>query len=155
MRHVQKDGYHLLDWSVGAEPNIPALLRKVPEIVIGQYVVNTSFESGFLQISPEEAAIGWRMVGDLAHSPKITDIQQLPNDTYDEWLIFDHPVEVTEFETMVNFLNFTPIDFSWEEKREHYWQQIFRWQPQHVLAENDGLYVITRDGAIARKLEAA
>ncbi len=54
---------------------------------------------------------------------------------------------------MVNFLNFTPIDFSWEEKREDYWQQILRWQPQHVLAENDGLYVITRDENIARKLE--
>ncbi len=87
MRHVQRDGYHLLDWPVETELSIPALLRKAPEMAIGRYVVNTSFDSGQLHISPEEAATGWRMVGDLAHSPKITDIQQLPNDTYDEWLI--------------------------------------------------------------------
>lgn len=55
---------------------------------------------------------------------------------------------------MVNYLSFTPIDFDWIEKRETYWRQIIRYRPRHVLAENDRVYVITSDEAIARKLQS-
>jgi hypothetical protein len=91
----------------------------------------------------------------LAHSPKITRVAQVPYDQYDEWLAFDSPVEIGEFETLVNYAAFTPIDFSWEEKREHYWKQVLRLRPRHVFGENDRIYVVTADENTARKLESA
>jgi len=118
-----------------------------------QFLVNTSFDSGFLTLSPEEKSLGWKMVGKLAHSPRITKVSQIPHDQFDEWLAFDSSVEVTEFETMVNYPNFTPIDFDWEEKRENYWRQVLRWRPRHLFAENDSAYVVTTDEDIVRKLE--
>lgn len=155
MRHTQRDGYHLLDWRERGDLIIPKLWQLAPDLVLGRFLVNTSFDSGFLTLTPEEAAAGWKMIGGLAHSPKITDLSQIPHDQFDEWLAFDSPVDVTEFETMVNYPDFTPIDFEWEEKREHYWKQILFYRPRHVFAENDGVYVVTRDDDISRKLEKA
>jgi len=63
------------------------LWRDFPEIVIGKYLVNTSYDSGFLTLSPEEEIIGWRRIGTLAHSPKIESVDQIPHDTFDEWLL--------------------------------------------------------------------
>jgi hypothetical protein len=72
-------------------------------------------------------------------------VEQIPHDQYEEWLIFDHPAEVEQFETMVNFAGFSPVDFDWEKKRERFWEQVARLHPQHVVAENDGLYLVSRD----------
>ncbi len=155
MRHIERDGYHVLDWPDRGDLELPNLWQVAPELVIGCFLVNTSFDSGFLTLKPDDIAAGWRMIGALAHSPKITSVAQMPHDQYDEWLAFDSPIEVTDFETMVNYAVFTPIDFGWEEKREHYWEQIIRWQPRHVFGENDNLYVITADSEIARQLEHA
>jgi hypothetical protein len=155
MRHIERDGYHVLDWSDDRRDLLlPNLWQHAPELVVGRFLVNTSFDSGFLTLSPEEIAAGWRMVDRLAHTSKISDIAQLPHDQYDEWLAFDCPVEVSEFETMVNYGSFTPIDFAWEEKLENYWQQILHWRPRHAFGENDRIYVVTTDEHVARKLES-
>ena len=54
---------------------------------------------------------------------------------------------------MVNYPNFTPIDFDWTEKLDRFWQQVLRWQPSHVFGENDGAYVLTSDENVGSKLE--
>lgn len=154
MRHIERDGYHALDWPERHHLEIPEVWRAVPELVIGRFLVNTSFDSGSLTLTSEQASAGWKMVGRLAHSPKITTLSEIPHDQFDEWLVFDSLTEVSEFDTMVNYLSFTPIDFDWLEKRENYWRQIIRYRPRHVLAENERVYVITSDEAIARKLRS-
>jgi hypothetical protein len=156
MRHIERDGYHLLDWRDDRRDLVlPKLWQHAPELVVGRFLVNTSFDSGFLTLNPEQIAAGWHVVGRLGHSPKIASVAQVPHDQYDEWLAFDSTVEISEFETLVNYATFTPIDFSWEEKREHYWHQILRWRPLHVFGENDGIYVVTADEHTASKLECA
>ena len=153
MRHVERDGYHLLDWSPNDQRTLLDLWTAVPEIVIGRYLVNTSFDSGHLTLTPEETSAGWKMIGALAHSPKIEQLSEVPNSQYDEWLVFDSPTDVPEFETMVNYQTFTPIDFDWHEKLERYWSQILTYHPRHVLAENQRLYVVTADENVLRKLQ--
>lgn len=153
-RHIERDGYQVLDWQASPSLFIDNLWRQFPELVVGSYLVNTSYDSGFLTLSESERLEGWRMVGRLAHSPQIRSTDQIPHDQYDEWLVFDHPVQVAEFETMVNYCGFTPIDFG-DEKRERFWEQVIRLRPLHVIGENDGVYLLSRDEGLIHRITNA
>jgi hypothetical protein len=124
-------------------------------LVVGKHLVNTSYDSGVLTLSDAERRSGWRLVGRLAHSPLIRSTDQIPHDQYDEWLVFDQPVQVEGFDTMVNYCGFTPVDYEWDEKRELFWEQIVRLRPLHVIAENDGVYLLSRDGDLVHRVIAA
>jgi hypothetical protein len=151
-RHIERDGYHVLDWLGDPDFTITALWLQFPDLVIGKHLVNTSYDSGFLTLSPSDLQDDWRMVGRLAHSPQIRTTDQIPHDQYDEWLVFDQPVQIEEFDTMVNYCGFTPIDFDWEEKLERFWEQVIRLKPRHVIAENDGVYLLSRDEDLIRRI---
>jgi hypothetical protein len=151
-RHIEREGYHVLDWRDATGFFIDHLWDRFPELVVGRYLVNTSYDSGFLTLSDSERQDGWRMVGRLAHSPQVRNTAQIPHDGYDEWLVFEHPVQVEEFDTMVNYVGFTPVDFDWEEKGERFWEQVVRLRPLHVIAENDGVYLLSRDENLIRRI---
>jgi hypothetical protein len=151
-RHIERDAYHALDWAEGSGLTIPGLCECFPELVLGHYLVNTSFDSGFLPLSDSERQNGWSMVGQLAHSPLIRDIAQIPDDLYCEWLVFERPVQVGEFESMVDYCSFTPVDFDWDEKRERFWNQVTGLQPLHVIGENSRVYLVSRDESLVRKI---
>ncbi|MCX6951701.1 MAG: hypothetical protein NTV51_05905 [Verrucomicrobia bacterium] len=152
MRHAERDGYRLFDWQPREGVTIRQLWQSCPELVVGRYLVNASYDSGSLTLSDVQKDGGWRMIKDFAHSARIEDPAEIPHDQFDEWLIFDAPTVVSDFETMVNQGGFTPLDFDWEEKRAAYWSQILALRPLHVLGENDGAYVVTRDPAIVGHL---
>jgi hypothetical protein len=59
---------------------------------------------------------------------------------------------VEEFETMVNYGGFTPLDFDWDEKRDRFWEQVIRLKPLHVIAENGGVYLLSRDEALIHRI---
>ena len=151
-RHIVREGYHVIDWPDIRRRFIPNLWLRFPELAVGMYLVNTSFDSGFLTLTDSERKDGWRKIGKLAHSPKISSINQIRHDQYDEWLVFDQPTQVNGFETMVNYGGFSPIDFTWEEKLERFWEQVLRLQPLHVVAENDGAYLISRDKSLIERI---
>jgi hypothetical protein len=152
VRYIVRDAYHAVDRPHRHGLSIAKLWHDFPELVVDRYLVNTSFDSGFLTLSDSEREAGWRMVGKLAHSPQIRSPKEIPHDQFDEWLVFDRPVEVQEFETLVNYVDFSPIDFDWEEKFEPYWKQILRLQPLHVIAENDGVYLLSKDEKLVAKI---
>jgi len=155
-RHFERDGYHVFDWPARRDLFISHLWERFPDLVIGRYLVNTSFDSGSLTLSESEAAAGWHKIGELTHSPKITEFEEIPHDQYDEWLVFEQAVDVQAFETLVNYGGFSPIDFSWEEKLELYWRQVLQLKPLHIIAENDAVYLVTRDASVvARVMKAA
>lgn len=154
-RHIQRDGYDVLDWRDDPGFFITDLWGQFPDLVVGRYLVNTSYDSGFLTLSDSELQDGWRMVGRLAHSPQIRCTDQIPHDQYDEWLVFDQPVQVEEFETMVNYGGFTPADFDWDEKQDRFWGQVIRLRPLHVIAENDGVYLVSRDQGLIHTITSA
>src|SRR5688572_1149671 len=118
MRYAEREGYHIIDWPRGSGFSILDLCRKFPSLVEGKYLVNTCFDSGILTLSELEKEQGWRVVGRLPHSPQIGSYEEIPHDQFDEWLVFDGPMEIPDFETMVNFCDFSPIDFEWEDKKE-------------------------------------
>jgi hypothetical protein len=152
VRHIERNGYHALDWPKRTDFFLTHLWERFPELVVGNYMVNTSFDSGFLTLSDADRATGWRMVGSLAHSPQIRRIDDIPHDQYDEWLIFDRPTQVNEFETVVNLTCFSPIDFDWEEKRERFWNQVIRLQPLHVFGENENVYLVSRSKDLVMRI---
>ncbi len=153
-RHIERAGYHVLDWRGGPGLTLDDLLQAYPELVVDRFLVNTSFDSGFLTLSESQIKDGWRMVGRLGHSSRITRIEQVPHDQFDEWVVFERPTQVDAFETMVNYLDFSPIDFGWEEKLESFWRQVIGLHPLHVLGENYGTYLVTRDEKIVNRIIA-
>src|SRR5690349_16825057 len=62
-RHFERDGYHALYWR--DDSDLTDLWGEFPEIVVGHYLVNTSYDSGFLKLSDSERQFGWHMVGRL------------------------------------------------------------------------------------------
>jgi len=155
MRHQQRDEYHVLDWPDKPEMLMTHLFRTFPEIVVDRYLVNTSFDSGYLKLSDTEITDGWFMHGRFAHSPKILKPDQIPRDQFDEWLVFEDGVKISRFETLVNYCNFTPIDFAWEDKLDEFWSQIEEYRPLHVIGENDRLYFVSRDAELAERIREA
>lgn len=55
---------------------------------------------------------------------------------------------------MVNYCGFTPIAFL-DETLERFWEQILRLRPLHVIAENDGVYLLSRDEGMIRTITNA
>ncbi len=123
--------------------------------MLGKHLVNTSYDSGHLSLSEAEQESGWRMVGRLAHSPEIRSTDEVPHDQFDEWLVFDQPVVVDQFDTFVNYTSFSPTDddedWGWVE-RESFWNQVLRLNPLHVIGENDSVHVVSRDRDLISKL---
>jgi hypothetical protein len=151
MRRTEAHGFHAFDWESDAL-FLSDLLEAFPEIALGNHLVNTSFDSGLFRPSETELAAGWRITGGMAHSSEIRSLKEIPHDQYDEWLVFDSPVEVRNFETMANFLHFSPVEFEWEEKWDRFWEQVVELQPLHVIGENTRCYVATRDSGLAERL---
>lgn len=155
IRHTLRDGYNVFHWPDQPDRDLTDHCKRYPDLVVGRFLVNTSFDSGFLSLSREEESQGWFMIGTLAHSPQIQSVSQVPHDQYDEWLAFETQPRVTDFETLVNFLEFNPIDFTWKEKLERFWEQLGKLQPLHLIGENGTSYIVTRDAALASRIMAA
>ncbi len=98
--------YYWIQWEAEF---LATLLRCVPDIVLGHYLVNTSFDSGSLTLSDEERHEGWRSVGTLAYSPRISDVLRIPRDQFDEWLVFS---ELTEIQTWKPFVNYCGVSMT-------------------------------------------
>jgi len=147
------------------------LIAAFPEIVRGQYVVITSFDSGPFRPTEEEVRAGWRLLGDYAHSPKIDDdITTLPHDQYDEWYIFTQSTHLNTVEVFINYAVFSlqdpgtaytehpssmvhgiPVN-DWiiarRKEQERFWTQLHAIAPETYLAEGDFLLLVTRNTSL-------
>ena len=136
------DDYFWIEWNE-ASASLQNLLAKMPDIVMNQYLVNTSFDSGNLFLSAEERQKGWRSVGTLAHSPRITDVQMIPHDQFDEWLVFPQQREVSAWESVINYCGFSVVRKEFEWIQEKLWSQLELVRPQTYLGEGDNLILVT------------
>ncbi len=155
MRYHQRGDYHALDWPERPDMFLSDLWTTYPEIILGRYLVNTSFDSGCLTLSNTEIEDGWTMHGRFAHTPRIKSLDKIPHDQFDEWLVFEEPVEVSAFETMVNYCSFSPIDFDWQEKLEEFWAQVHQIRPLHIIGENDRVFFVSRDAMLIQRIQEA
>ena len=152
MRHIERNGYSAFDWPPD-EMQLDGLLKRFPELVLGRFIAVLSFDSGPLVLSPEEEKKGWTRVGPIAFSPRITEIQDLPYECFDEWFIFDAPKFPAPLESFVKFLQFSPIDYSWDEKRELFWSQVKQYGPTSVVGDGSLCYLVTKLPGIIERLK--
>jgi len=135
------------------------LLQLCPELVVGKYLAITSIDSGSLVPDEEHMAAGWQNRRNIAYSPKIQRVAEIPCAGWDEWYIFDKPVddlgtshleenifEVPREQGHVSvFVNY---GFALHPpERAHlaslFWPQIERIRPESYIADNDYLTFVS------------
>ena len=146
------------------------LLRICPDVVLGKYMAITSLDSGPLVPTKEEKAAGWKNRSNIAYSSKIHDVASVPWDGYDEWYIFDNPVDLGTSHIRENvfevpqeqghvsvFVNYGfalhPPEMA--DLANLFWSQMERIRPESYVADNDYLtFVSANKTLIASVLDA-
>lgn len=139
------------------------ILRVSPDVVLGKYVAITSFDSGPLALTDDEKAAGWESRGKVAYSPNVQSVASLPRAGYDEWYIFDHPIdlgishiednlfEVPQEQGHVSvFVNygFAPHPPERASLATRFWPQIERIRPESYVADHDYLTFVSANKAL-------
>lgn len=134
------------------------LLRICPDVVLGKYMAITSLDSGPLVPTKEEKAAGWKNRSNIAYSSKIHDVASVPWDGYDEWYIFDNPVDLGTSHIRENvfevpqeqghvsvFVNYGfalhPPEMA--DLANLFWSQMERIRPESYVADNDYLTFVS------------
>lgn len=141
------------------------LLQVCPEIVLGKYVAIMSIDSGWFEPAEKETAAGWQSREKIAYSPKIQRVEEVPSDGWDEWYIFDKPVDLGKSHLGENMFevpqeqghvsDFVNYGFALHPPdRNHlaslFWQQIARIRPESYVADNDYLTFVCANKARPR-----
>ena len=131
------------------------LIEVCPDIVIVKYVAVTSIDSGIFEPTEKELAAGWHMQQNIAYSPKIRDIHDLPRAGWDEWYIFQNPTDIGTSHIKENIFevphdqghvsDFVNYNFALDRPGlktlvDLFWPQIARLQPESFIA--DGGYYL-------------
>ena len=93
-------------WLEDASLFISDLLRLVPDVVVGKYLIVTSFDSGPLNLENTDFQRGWLQRDELAINPSVISTSDMPNDEYDEWYVFLKPPVLEDFDVFVNYGSF-------------------------------------------------
>ena len=139
------------------------LLQACPEVVLGKYVAITSIDSGVLVPTEKETAAGWQSREKIAYSPQIQSVAEVPSGGWDEWYIFDKPVDLGTSHLGENIFevpqeqghvsDFVNYGFALHPPdRKHlatlFWQQIARIRPESYVADNDYLSFVCGNRAL-------
>lgn len=134
------------------------LLRLCPQIVLGKYVAITSIDSGPLEPTEKEAMAGWQSRGKIAYSPQVQSVEEIPSAGWDEWYIFDKPVDLGLSHLAENIFevphepghisDFVNYGFALQPPARAklaylFWPQIDRIRPESYVADNDYLTFVS------------
>jgi len=132
------------------ERELDLLLQVRPEAVLGKFLAVTSIDSGFLLVDEKLRSAGWESRKNIAYSPRIRSVERLPHGGYDEWYVFETPVDLGEvfqgnvFEAplqpgqvsvFVNYGGFTLHDTGMRSLVDLFWKQLEWINPESYLAE--------------------
>ena len=148
------------------------LLELCPEIVLGKYVAVTSIDSGQLMPTDKETAAGWQSRAKIAYSPKIENAQDVPHGGWDEWYIFNTPIDLGTshlgeniFEVpqeqghlsdLVNYgFALHPPERAEPTLTSLFWAQIMRIRPESYVTDNDYLTFVSMNQALFAKVRDA
>lgn len=142
MKSGRHNDYFWIEWDSAF---LWPLLQGVPEIVLGRFLVNTSFDSGSLALSDDERRQGWHSAGALTCSPRISSLAAMPRGAgYDEWLVFSEPAKIHTWKPFVNYAGMSLNDPEWAFLQDELWAQMDSVRPESYLAEGDRLLFATR-----------
>ncbi len=151
-------GIHLPDyWIEQRDGFLRTLLSNFPEIFLGHYLINTSFDSGSLILTDNELERGWQKHGGLSLSPLISNVTEIPYDQFDEWYIFNTLPAFTTFNKYKVFVNHGGFSLQasiYRELQETFWDQLEIIMPETYVAEGDNLLLVTKNLHLYEKLKA-
>lgn len=138
--------YYWIEWRDTAK-SLSNLLADFPALVLGKHLVNTSSDSGSLWLSPEEVKQGWHKKDRLTYSPVIKSVESIPSYGYEEWYVFDSPIEFKNYEIFINtFINYGGFSLEnnlFKKIQVTFWQQLERLKPESFIAEGGYLILVT------------
>ena len=142
----------------------PTYCNSVQPLLLGKYVAVTSFDSGPLLPSAAERQMGWENRQGIAYSPLIQSVGTLPLDSYDEWYVFQRPVDLGisrldsnvfepslqpgEVGVFVNYGGFALHRPETKDLADLFWNQLDRIQPESYIADNEVLTFVSRDESL-------
>ncbi len=153
------------------EHQLDVLLQLCPDTLLGKYLAVTSIDSGFLAMNEELESAGWASRNRIAYSPQIQSVERLPHDGYDEWYVFDAPMDLGEvsdgnpFNTplqrgrivvFVNYGGFALHDAQLQPLIDMFWRQLEWINPESYLADgSDNLTFVSRNRALFEAVRRA
>ncbi len=148
-------------WLTTDEHALDDLLKCRPDAVQGKYLAITSIDSGFLALDSELKSAGWESRNNIAYSPQIQSVEKLPLGGYDEWYVFDAPMDLGElcdgnpFDTpqkvrrvqvFINYGGFNLWDPVYDTLIALFWKQLEWINPESYLADgSDYLIFVSRN----------
>jgi hypothetical protein len=109
MRTGERAGYRIVEWVDGTDGAIEDLVECCPELLFGRYVAIASCDSGPYAPTGEEFTEGWCKFGELAVSPPVKAISELPMPGFDEWYVYDELIKFESHSNFVNRIGFSPL----------------------------------------------
>jgi|SRR3984893_8382623 len=152
------------------------LVGNCPEVLLNNYLIVTSLDSGPLQPSNQQLFNGWRRNGKLTTSPRISNPGEVPFGWFDEWYVFDKPTVPSEVEVFVNYGTFSlgdrypavttmyigsdksAVDKMVQgalELQQRFWEQIETIEPLSYVANGNSFIFVTRDQRLYEKVIAS
>jgi len=134
--------------------------------------VVTCFDSGPLVLNESEREMGWREDGQLTYTSKVTSVEMLPYDNFDEWYVFESPIQLTDCEIFVDGGGFTlegpmPADPTWDvitvradserltAMQSRFWKQFERFDAESYIAEGDFFLFASANQQVFESVAAA
>lgn len=139
-------------WIELSKEFLDGVIAAHPEIVLDKFIVNTSSDSGPLQLSPQEIENGWSSDDRLAFSPRFDKDRDIPWGTwecYSEWYVFTSSnAFITDFEVFINYGAFYLQDCEFPEMLERFWNQLEKISPESYLADGSYTIFVTRNKSL-------
>jgi hypothetical protein len=152
------------------------LTKHCSEVLLNKHVVVTSLDSGPLHLNDQRVNAGWKRLGRLAISPRISNASDVPFIWFDEWYIFDDAVPTfSDIEVFVNRGTFSlgepnpTIDTMYIGSdsnvraamvaavvpwREKFWTQLEQLNAESYLANGNCFTFVTRDAKLHHEVAA-
>src|SRR5580704_14451362 len=84
-------------WLTTDDNDLPTLLQRCPQALLGKYIAVTSIDSGYLELNDEEKLAGWQSRKLIAYSPEIKSLEKLRCGFcagFDEWYVSESPFDL-------------------------------------------------------------
>jgi hypothetical protein len=152
MRTGFRSAYWVVEWQYEFDPSLADLLSRFPEMVRGHRIAIASCDSGVFEPTQAEYVKGWVKRNEVAVSPIVVEISELPTPGFDEWYVYAGEAPGEHHRSFVNRLGFAPLNESNREFQD-FWTQVETFQPLHVIgAGSPTMFFVTRDEVIFRKI---
>lgn len=147
MKNILKTGSHReWHWLSTSAIDVAGLIEVAGEqLVLGKYVAIVSFDSGPYRPSVEQRRAGWKTLDNIAYSPKIQSVRDVPVAGWEEFYTFPDPVALPRnVIAVVNDYEFTLEDGE-DPLTKTFWNQMSLVDPESCVMEGAISHVVSKD----------